>query len=372
MKILFVQTNYPGFLNNFYSKTTNWQALSYQKLKNKWIERQFGTCNYYSKHLKPLGWQGEEVIINDWNLQSTWAKEHNIKVRKQNIPLTKFIPESIKNTMGLRNWIKHIFFKQVEYYKPDVIYIYDLSVLGVDDLIKLNKKVKLIVAQTATVLPINRKPLREYGLIISSFPHYVKRFRKMKINSEYLKWCVEDSIPKRIKKNKKAYNVVYVGGLTPAHRKGNKALEELTKEVGVDIWGYGENTLLPTSTIRKHFHGQAWGNKMYEIFTKSKIVVNRHIDVAENWANNMRMFEVTGMGALLITDHKRNIGKFFQVGKEVVTYKDPQDLVRKVKYYLSHPKERERIAKAGQKRTLKEHTYRERMKELDRILRKYI
>lgn len=372
MKILFVQTNYPSFLVSFYQKTKNWKNLNYEQLKKKWAGEWFGTSDFYSKSLMPYGWKCEEVIVNDWTLQSTWAREHGINIHQRNIPLLRFIPESIKNTLGLRNWIKHVLFKQIKYFKPDILYVYDLSVLGIEDLIKIKKQVKLVVAQTASVLPINRKPLYKYDLIISSFPHYVKKFNKMGINSEYLKWCVEDSILKKTSKKRKTYDVAYIGGLTPAHRKGNKALEELTKKIRVEIWGYGENTLLPTSTIRKYFHGQAWGKDMFEIFAKSKIVVNRHIDVANDWANNMRMFEATGMGALLITDHKRNIGEFFQAGKEVITYKNPQDLVRKVKYYLSHPKERERIAKAGQKRTLKEHTYKVRMKELDKILRKYI
>ena len=87
MKILFVQTNYPGFLEDFYNKTKNLQDVSYEKLKKKWASEWFGTCNFYSRGLKKYGWSGEEVVINDWNLQSAWAKEHGIKIHQQNIPL---------------------------------------------------------------------------------------------------------------------------------------------------------------------------------------------------------------------------------------------------------------------------------------------
>jgi len=111
---------------------------------------------------------------------------------------------------------------------------------------------------------------------------------------------------------------------------------------------------------------------MYKILAQSKIVINRHIDVAEDYANNMRMFEATGMGALLITDEKKNLPELFKVGKEVVTYKDSADLTEKIKYYLQHEDERQKIAKAGQKRTLTDHTYLKRMEELARIIKKYL
>ena len=40
---------------------------------------------------------------------------------------------------------------------------------------------------------------------------------------------------------------------------------------------------------------------MYNILSRSKISFNRHINVAENNANNMRLYEATGMGSLLLT-----------------------------------------------------------------------
>jgi hypothetical protein len=372
MKILFVQTNYPGFLNEFYTKHPNWQKLSYKKLKSFWVDEWFGSSNFYSKYLNRLGNNCDEVIINDWNMQSKWAEENDVQVNKLNLPLVDKLPELVKNQLGLRGWVKEILFTQIRKFKPDIVYMHDLSVLNANDLKKIKTIIKLLVGQIACPLPPNKKPLYEYDLIISSFPHYVKMFKVMGLNSEYLRWCIDADIPKIIGKKKKIYNVTYIGGLTHHHSKGNKLLEALARQVKVDFWGYGENALRPTSPIRKNFHGQAWGKKMYEIFAQSKIVVNRHINVAKNYANNMRMFEATGMGALLITDEKKNIGEFFEVEKEVITYKSTSDLVKKVKYCIKYKDESENIARAGQKRTLKDHTYQIRMKELAIILKKYL
>lgn len=372
LKILFVQTNYSGFLNSFYGKNMNWKNFRYKKLMEKWSKELFGSANFYSKSLNNYGWEGKEVVINDWNSQSKWAKEQGLVVHKTEIPFSNFFPPMFKNLTKAQKWIPKIFLEQIKKFNPDVIYSHDVSIFSVKDLKEIKKHTKLLVGQKASPLPIDKSPLYEYDLIITSFPHFVEKFRKMGIKSEYLRWCIESSIPKKIGKKKRIYNVVYVGGLTLHHSKGNRTLETLAKKVRVDFWGYGENTLLPTSAIKQNFHGQAWGKDMYEIFAKAKIVVNRHINISGSYANNMRMFEATAMGALLVTDDKKNMDEFFQVGKEVITYKNPEDLIKKVRYYLKHPKEARKIAKAGQKRTLSEHSYKKRMKELDKILRKYL
>jgi spore maturation protein CgeB len=118
--------------------------------------------------------------------------------------------------------------------------------------------------------------------------------------------------------------------------------------------------------------GLAWGKEMYQTLSDAKIVFNRHIDVADDYANNMRLYEATGVGTLLITDHKRNMTSMFTPGLEVLTYRHAEECVELVEYYLEHTEEREAIALAGQERTLKEHTYLHRMQELLDIVRKYI
>lgn len=85
----------------------------------------------------------------------------------------------------------------------------------------------------------------------------------------------------------------------------------------------------------------------------------------------MRLYEATGMGTCLITDWKENLHTLFEPDKEVVTYHSADELIEKVNYLLENDDERVKIAKAGQKRTLKEHTYQSRIKELLEILDNY-
>jgi spore maturation protein CgeB len=71
-----------------------------------------------------------------------------------------------------------------------------------------------------------------------------------------------------------------------------------------------------------------------------------------------------------VTDHKANLSDLFEIGKEIVSYRDTQDLVEKVVYYSDHEEERAEMALAGQKRTLADHTYFQRMQELEEIIRR--
>jgi spore maturation protein CgeB len=110
---------------------------------------------------------------------------------------------------------------------------------------------------------------------------------------------------------------------------------------------------------------------MYRVLARSRITVNRHIGIAENYANNMRLYEATGMGALLLTEDKDNLRDIFEPGREVETYSDPDQLVEKINTLLRSNRLQE-IAAAGQARTLREHSYKERMNELLAILTGYL
>ena len=54
----------------------------------------------------------------------------------------------------------------------------------------------------------------------------------------------------------------------------------------------------------------------------------------------------------------------FELGKEVIAYRTPEECAELIWHYLEHESEREEIARAGQQRTLQEHTNYQRMQEL--------
>ncbi|WP_322802452.1 CgeB family protein [Thermoflexus sp.] len=146
------------------------------------------------------------------------------------------------------------------------------------------------------------------------------------------------------------YEVGFVGNIAQAHRRTARArrLKRIAERFHTNDF---YRTYMPEEVGR--------------IYSQSRIVFNCSIagDVT------MRIFEGTACGALVLTDAIANgLDELFEIGREIVVYQDDEDLLGKIAYYLTHDEEREAIARAGQRRTLREHTYLHRMQKLIEIV----
>jgi spore maturation protein CgeB len=122
------------------------------------------------------------------------------------------------------------------------------------------------------------------------------------------------------------------------------------------------------TAIRKIAKPPLYGIEMFKAISRSKIGFNLHGEIAGDYAANVRLFEITGVGSCMVTDMKKNLGELFEIDKEVVAFNSGDECVEKIKWLIDHPKEREEIAKAGQKRVLKDHTFRIRAGQLNSII----
>jgi len=75
----------------------------------------------------------------------------------------------------------------------------------------------------------------------------------------------------------------------------------------------------------------------------------------------LRDFDALMTGALYITHRNPDLCQIFQEGNEIECYESPQELIKKIKYYLDNPLERERIGNAGQQRAITYHNWDERL-----------
>ncbi len=81
-----------------------------------------------------------------------------------------------------------------------------------------------------------------------------------------------------------------------------------------------------------------------------------------------RNFEVPGCGGFLITEDADNLREYYRPDEEIVICENSEDLIEKIRYYLKNEEKREEIAIAGYKRTLKEHTYEQRFRDIFKII----
>lgn len=65
-----------------------------------------------------------------------------------------------------------------------------------------------------------------------------------------------------------------------------------------------------------------------------------------------------------LTGHTDEIAEFYDLGREVDTYRTTDELVEKTRFYLAHPVAAERLREAGYRRALTDHTWRRRFEAL--------
>ena len=369
VRVLILDTYYPAFLRAHYGERPGLAERSYAEQLQSLLGRFFGTSDAYSNHLRELGHEAWDVIPNCEPLQRAWLSENG--GGKRLLRLATRAPGRIGAgaAFALSRRTAQV---QIEALDPDVVYCQDLGFFSPVELDRLRGDGRFVAGQIASAAP-SHELLRKFDLITTSFPHFVDRFRDLGIDTEYLQIGfyerVLDAVP--VVDAPREHGVVFAGGLNPNVHPGGVALvDRLVRELPLELWGYGAEQLPPDSPIRARWQGEAWGMDMYRVLADSRIVLNRHIESAEGHANNMRLFETTGMGALLITEAADNLGDLFEPGSEVVTYDSPDDLVAKVRHYLGHEDERAAIAAAGHSRTMRDHTYEKVIAELAAILEK--
>ena len=365
MRVLVVDTYYSAFWRSHYAARPGLAERSYREQLDSLMNRRFGTSDAYSHHLIELGHQAQEVVCNCVPLQVAWAREHGVA------PLGRLAARlSARDLRVARPMLEQTLLGQVEDVDPDVVYLQDLAALWPRVRRKLRESRRLLVAQIASTAPPD-EVLRDCDLVITSFPHWVDRLRARGIDTEYMPLAFDERIADEVDEGpERPYPVTFVGTLLPTDygAGAQEALEAACARLDVTVYGLGGERLASSSPIRRDYRGEAWGRDMYRVLGRSRVTLNRHNDLAEGNANNMRLFEATGMGAVLVTEAAPNLPDLFVPGEEVVGYSDPTDLVTRVARLLEDDAERKRIAEAGQRRTLADHTYAKRMPDLVELL----
>lgn len=348
---IFLNTYYSRFVNNYYRRNPEHAQLSYQEQKALLQGTWFGDCDFYSSGLKKSGWQADDFIVNCAPLQNAWARENGISAEGLSIAI-----------------------EQIRSVKPQVLYLQDLNLANKEFLNAARPHVGIIVGQIASPLPAQTY-FAGIDIMVSSFPHFVERFRAAGITTYYQPLAFDPRILESLPSTPylaRPIECSFIGGISPSHHNGYQLLEQLAAKLPMEFMGYGAESLPLDSFIRKSHRGEVWGREMFRAFQASRITVNRHIDVAENYANNMRLFEATGCGALLITDYKDNLNDLFEIGKEVVAYRSAEECIDLIHYYRQHTDEAGKIAASGQARTLRDHTYILRMGQTGEILERHL
>ncbi len=104
--------------------------------------------------------------------------------------------------------------------------------------------------------------------------------------------------------------------------------------------------------------------------TKVNLNINR-IQIRTSFTQ--RIFDCKASAAFVLTEKRRLNNRFFITegkGQELVEFTSWKHCLDRIDYYCEHDEERERIAAAGRKKVLAEHTYDRRIEEIFEVCKK--
>ncbi len=406
MRLIRITTNYPSYLKQFYAKRPELKKETYAVQYQALMADFYGWADFWTHAFGKLRYQVWEPVGNAEPMQKAWAKEKGVSYNE-------------------KNWLTDIVAAQVKHFQPDIVFVNDYSTYTAEFFHHLRSEcpsIRFVMGWCgAPYRDVN--VFKAYDLVLSNIPGLVAEFRNYGHRCEYMCHAFEPRILDKI--NRQSARIIpfsFIGSINKTsgfHNQREQLLKNLLLKTELQMWlnirqpSKRERLLLPLKQkiydlvqmaksiagleylltaipkIKKYVTMQdrsdmsqyvdptlvssslsaLFGIPMYQTLSESQVTLNTHIDISGGFASNMRLYEATGVGTCLLTDWKPNLGELFEPDVEVVTYGSTSEAIEKVQYLLEHEEERKAIARAGQARTLRDHTYAQRAIQLDEIIK---
>ena len=130
------------------------------------------------------------------------------------------------------------------------------------------------------------------------------------------------------------------------------------------------NLISPRSLWERNSFGRLFARR-----SLNRFVPDFHLlDNVRSWLGQRilqikgRPFEIAACGGFCISGYADDFESYYKENEEMVFYRSADDLIEKIRYYLAHPEECERIARAGYERTMREHTAEKRFSAMFKIM----
>lgn len=373
LRVMQVDKFYSPYLADFYGKNPHLEHASAQAQADALFRDGFSAIHAFAPYLKNIGCEAEYFVSNAWPLLRNWSKENSLALLGQDT-----------------HWELKLLRKRVEIFRPDVLYLADPIQCDAAFLNSLSFRPPCIMTWRAADVPFGID-WTGYDILLSGLPRLLALAETLGVQKGMLfhpgmpSWIareVED-IPQDI-------DVVFAGSISPTqHVRRLVLLEELAQAATQHGFTLALHLLcneaLISPAMRPYVRPPAFGLDMHKALRRGKIVVDVQgtiglrkpngsyaMDLAQGDTSNMRLFEATGGGSLLLTEDLPGVARYFEPGSEAAVYTTHSDAVDKILYYLAHEAERATIAAAGKARCLGEHNMNNRAKAFLKIAREHI
>jgi len=386
MRILVLNADYPRFLSWFYGRQLGLEKTAYRTQMARRNESLFGVADFYSRNFTAMGHAAAEIHVNNPWLQSAWASEHGIAVDTPEplaMPERRALPgwlqrvvkplkpqlRPLARRMGLSPRLdaqaEAILLAQIEEFKPDLVLNQDIFYIDPPLIQRIRQIGRPVIVGQTGLQPSQGTDWSVYDLMISQLPAVVRSLRTRGVRAEVVHLAFEPTILDALPEAPPVdTDISFVGTVSVDHQQRIALLEAVAERHDLKLWGNPPHALRANSPLHRCFQGEVWGLDMYQVLRRSRISLNSHIDLAGGEAGNMRLFEATGVGCFLLTDFKDNLNTLFAAEAEVATWRSISECLARIDHYLADENARNSIARAGQARTLSQHTYRQRTSEI--------
>jgi spore maturation protein CgeB len=163
-------------------------------------------------------------------------------------------------------------------------------------------------------------------------------------------------------------DVVFIGRQEEHYVRAVRAAMDVTDRVRV--WGLSSwrKALPQHSWLETVYTGRAvFGEEYGKALCGAKIalgLLSRHAQVAPDLSTT-RTYEIPACGTFMLAERTSEHEALFAEDREAAFFEGYEELREKIRYYLDHDEERQRIAAAGRERCLRSgYTYQGRFEEL--------
>lgn len=160
-------------------------------------------------------------------------------------------------------------------------------------------------------------------------------------------------------------------GVYSGHRA--RIVEAVSRETGLGVWGprWREFLAARNGGYAQVFRGESLlPAEVCMVYNAGAVNLNTHHLQSRRGGLNTRSFEIPAAGAFELTDYVPEMESLLEPGREVAVYRSPEEAADLARFYVKAEDQRRRIAEAGYRRVLAEHTYRHRMEALLEVVAK--
>ncbi len=266
---------------------------------------------------------------------------------------------------------------------PDLVFVLKGETILPETIKKLNAEgiptaVQVLDEYTGIYYPSGRiQAINEYEYTFSFDKQYARQLKKTNKNSYYLPVAADETLHKELipwEQREEKYDLSFFGTYWKEREDALTKLSHYKLAINGNNW----TKKCQVPTLKKSIIGKPLDasktmadlNKSILLAHATKINMNNHHAQSIDEGLNYRLYELASTNSFQLTNHVKGIQHQYIPKKEIVTYHDEEEFKEKVAYYLEHPEERQRISERGHKRTLREHLYKHRMKNVVGIVRK--